>query len=240
VTVSELKAIVFDLDDTLFLERDYALSGFRAVAEWVGGNLGIPAEEAYSDLARLFDEGVLTGTFDAWLIARGRSLESVPAMVQVFRDHDPEIAPVPAASRILEGLRSRYALALVSDGYSSVQRKKLAALGLEDSFDTIVFSDDHGRAAWKPNPLPFQIALDALGVLGHDAVYVADNPVKDFLGARRAGMWSVRVRWPEGVYRDVDPETPDHACDVEIDGLEDLIRAIETIERRATRRRITT
>ena len=238
--MSELKAIVFDLDDTLFLERDYALSGFRAVAEWAVGNVGIPAEEAYSDLTRLFDEGVRTATFDTWLIARGRSLESIPAMVQVFRDHEPKITPAPAAIRILKGLRSRYALGLVTDGYSAVQHKKLAALGLGALFDSVVVSDDHGRAAWKPNPLPFQIALDALGVPGPAAVYVADNPVKDFLGARRAGMWSIRVRWAEGVYRDVEAETPDHACDVEIDGLEDLMPAIETIDHRATRRRVTT
>jgi putative hydrolase of the HAD superfamily len=230
VIVRGLKAIVFDLDDTLFLERDYALSGFRAVAKWAERHIGVSAEEAYSDLTALFEEGVRSGTFDAWLAANGRPLDTVPAMVQVFRDHDPIISPVPAAVELLKELRSEYLLGLVTDGYSSVQRKKLAALGLRFLFDAVVVSDDHGRAAWKPNPLPFQIALEELGVAGQATVYVADNPVKDFLGARKAGLWSIRVRAPEGVYQNVEPKTPDHDADVEIERLGDLMQAIESIE----------
>ena len=227
-----LNAIVFDLDDTLFLERDYALSGFRAVAEWSERNIGIPAEEAYAELVGLFEDGVRTGTFDAWLAARGRPLDLVPTMVGIFRDHEPTITPVPVAIELLKGLRSRYALGLVTDGYSSVQRRKLAALGLRFLFDSVVVSDDYGREAWKPNPRPLLLALEELGVAGSAAVYVADNPTKDFLGARKAGMWSVRVRVPEGVYRDVEPETPDHEPDAEIDRLDDLMPALEVIGER--------
>jgi putative hydrolase of the HAD superfamily len=230
VIVRGLNAIVFDLDDTLFLERDYALSGFRAVAEWVEGSLGIAAEEAYADLGRLFDQGTRTATFDSWLTARGRSLESVPAMVHVFREHEPKIRPLPAAERLLQLLRPNYALGLVTDGYSTVQRKKLAALGIEHHFDAVVISDELGRPAWKPSPVPFQVVLEAIGVESHAAVYIADNPIKDFLGARRAGMWSIRFRAPEGVYRELEPESPDHDCDVEIERLDDLRQGIETIE----------
>ncbi|MGH2750453.1 MAG: HAD family hydrolase [Actinomycetota bacterium] len=225
-----MRAIVFDLDDTLYLERDYALSGFKAVATWAESHLGLPIEVSYGDLAGLFEVGVRNKTFDAWLAARGQPMDTLPALVRVFREHDPLIEPLPAAKQLLRWLRSHYSLGLVTDGYSSVQKKKLTALDLEDCFDAVVFSDVEGRKAWKPSPRPFVVALEALGVSGREAVYVADNPAKDFLGARRAGMWSIRVRTPRGVYRDLEPESPDHDSDVEIDQLENLIDAIAAVD----------
>lgn len=225
-----LRAIVFDLDDTLYLERDYALSGFRAVAGWAEKHLGLSAEQSYKDLVCLFEDGVHTKTFDAWLAARGRSMDSIPALVHIFRDHHPMIEPLPAVKQLLQRLRSRYALGLLTDGYSNVQRRKLAALDLEDCFDAVVFSDLEGKLAWKPSPRPYGLVLEALRVNSHDAVYVADNPVKDFLGARRAGMWSIRVRSPRGVYRDLEPDSPDHDADVQIGRLEDLDGAIAAVD----------
>jgi len=228
--VPGLKAIVFDLDDTLYLERDYTLSGFRAVAGWADKHLAIPADEAYEDLVRLFEEGVRNNTFDVWLAGRGKPPSAIGPMVRVYRDHEPEIKPLPAVRQLLLSLRLRYALGLMSDGYLSVQRKKLAALDLENCFDVVVFSDELGRDAWKPSARPFGAALDGLGVTSNEAVYVADNPVKDFLGARRAGMWSIRVRAAEGIYRDLAPASPDFDPDIEIERLEDVVDAIEAIE----------
>ena len=58
-----------------------------------------------------------------------------------------------------------------------------------------------GRSAWKPDPKPFRIVLERLGCVSpSQAVYVADNPDKDFLGARRAGMDSIRVLRASGLH----------------------------------------
>ena len=58
VIVPKWRAIVFDLDDTLYPERDYVLSGFRAIARWAAEHLRIPAEDGYRELAELFAAGV--------------------------------------------------------------------------------------------------------------------------------------------------------------------------------------
>jgi FMN phosphatase YigB (HAD superfamily) len=58
---------------------------------------------------------------------------------------------------------------------------------------------------------------------------VADNPCKDFLGARQAGIWTVRVRRPDGLYSHLDPVSAQYAPDVEIeslDGLEAILQGI--------------
>lgn len=221
-----LRAIVFDLDDTLYPERAYVLSGFQAVATWAEEHLGIPATQAFAELHQLFDEGVRGDTFNRWLESHGLQPDNwVPQMVQIYREHHPHIEPYPEVPGLLQSLRLRYRLGLVTDGHPEVQKRKLAALGLASWFDTLVFSDEWGREAWKPNSRPFEIALERLGTSGPEAVYVADNPTKDFLGARQVSMWTVRVRRPDGLYSHLEPLSSEHAPDAEIETL-DLLEAI--------------
>lgn len=218
-----LQAIVFDLDDTLYPERAYMLGGFRAVAAWGEKHLDIPCHQGFSELCRLFGEGVRGDTFNRWLEAHGINPANWgPHMVQVYREHNPNIAPYPEVPELLQRLRLRYRLGLVSDSYAEVQKRKLAALGLNSCFDALVFSDEWGREAWKPDSRPFEIVLERLGVTGPEAVYVADNPNKDFLGARQVGMWTVRVRRPDGLYSHLEPPSAEHASDAELDTLDRL------------------
>ena len=218
-----LRAIVFDLDDTLYPERAYVLSGFEAVATWAEEYLGIPVAQGFAELRRLFDDGVRGDTFNRWLESHGVNPDDwLPQMVQVYREHDPHIEPYPEVPKLLQRLRPRYRLGLVTDGYAEVQKRKLTALGLTSCFDALVFSDESGREAWKPSSRSFEIVLERLGVPGPEVVYVADNPAKDFLGARQVGMWTVRVRRPDGLYSHLEPPSLEHAPNVEIETLCEL------------------
>jgi putative hydrolase of the HAD superfamily len=130
---------------------------------------------------------------------------------------------------LLEGLHRRYLLGLLSDGYLEVQRKKVEALALDRYLDAIVLSDEFGRDAWKPSPRPFLKVLEVLAVDAHAAVYVADNPAKDFAGARGVGMASVRLRSEDGVYGRLEPSAPRDAPDIEITDIGDVERALERL-----------
>jgi putative hydrolase of the HAD superfamily len=212
-----LEAVVFDLDDTLFAERQYVLSGFRAVAAWLDDRHGVSEGPAFSELRDLFESGVRLNTFDEWLT--GRSLGDAIAageMVEVYRNHVPAISPAPGIHELLERLGHRFRLGLVSDGYAWVQRTKFEALGLARHFEAVVFSDELGREHWKPSPRPFEVVTELLGVAAADSVYVADNPTKDFIGARSIGMATVRLRRPEGVYALAEPPSAAHAPDFEV------------------------
>jgi putative hydrolase of the HAD superfamily len=218
--MSGWRAVVFDLDDTLFPERDYVLSGFRAVAAWAELHLGIDARTGYTELEALFAQGIRDTTFNRWLALHGLPADGlIPGLVQVYREHEPRLVPFPEARPVLERLRTTYRLGLLADGYLAVQQRKLRALGLASYFDGIVFSDELGRDAWKPSERPFQIVLARLAVSGPEALYVADNPLKDFVGARRCGMATVWVHRPDGEYSHLQPATPDHAPDYTIASL---------------------
>jgi putative hydrolase of the HAD superfamily len=227
------KAVVFDLDDTLYPERDYVLSGFRAVAEWSEARLSIPASEGFVELRALLDRGVRGDTFNQWLSARQKLDKSlIEQLVGVYRDHNPEIRPFPGVPELLSSLKKSSSLGLLSDGYLGVQQRKLQALNLRHFFDAVVFSDEWGRAAWKPNTLPFEKTLEKLGNIGPaSAVYIADNPLKDFLGARKAGLATVQVKHPGGLYAGADPPTIDHRPDIVINSLDLIPVALDKLIR---------
>ncbi len=77
------------------------------------------------------------------------------------------------------------------------------------------------------------VADRTLGIDGSEAVYVADNPEKDFFGARKVAMGTVRVRHRDGLYRHLEPPSDEHAPDAEIEVLDDLEGTLSELERGA-------
>ena len=141
-------------------------------------------------------------TFQLWLEELGApdTYGLVTRLVDIYRNHDPLLVPFPEVLGILRELSSRYRLGLLSDGYLGVQQRKLAALSLAGYFHGIVFSDSWGRENWKPSQRPFKEIANLLSLEPSRIVYVADNPLKDFLGARESGMFTVRLRRQDSEY----------------------------------------
>jgi putative hydrolase of the HAD superfamily len=222
--LSNWDAVLFDLDDTLYLERDYVASGLRAVSAWASGCLGVSEEEACRELSKLYWGDCHSRTFDCWLARRGIEPGWAGPMVEVYREHTPQIHPLPGVRELLARLEQRCPLGLVSDGWAAVQRRKLAALRLGYHFRAVVFSDELGHDRWKPSTAPFEAALARLRVDARRTVYIGDNPAKDFRGARQCGILSVRIRHPGGVHRTAEPATAEDAPDREIAALEELER----------------
>ncbi len=52
--MADMKSIIFDLDDTLYPEEQYVLSGFKAVAVWAEAELSIPCALGYQQMENLF------------------------------------------------------------------------------------------------------------------------------------------------------------------------------------------
>ncbi len=102
----------------------------------------------------------------------------------------------PHVRDVLDVLRDRFKLAVVTDGQSSYARGELHKAGLADYFDPIVVSADHGFR--KPDRRLFQIALDGLGVAAENAMYVGNDMHRDIFGAREMGMTTVMFNSDQG------------------------------------------
>jgi putative hydrolase of the HAD superfamily len=102
----------------------------------------------------------------------------------------------PHVREVLDVLRERYPLALVTDAQSAYARGELHKVGLLDYFDPIVISGDYGYR--KPDRRLFQLALDEMGVAAENAVYVGNDTHRDIFGAREAGMTTVLFESDQG------------------------------------------
>ena len=112
----------------------------------------------------------------------------------------------PHVREVLDALRERYPLAIVTDAQSTYARGELHKVGLLDYFDPIVVSGDHGYR--KPDRQLFQLALDAIGVAAEHALYVGNDLHRDIFGAREVGMTTVKFESDQGadVHLDCVPD----------------------------------
>jgi putative hydrolase of the HAD superfamily len=108
----------------------------------------------------------------------------------------------PHVREVLDVLRERYPLAVVTDAQSAYARGELHKVGLLDYFDPIVVSGDHGYR--KPDRRLFQHALDRLGVVAEHTLYVGNDMYHDIFGAREAGMRTVLVESDQGADAHLD------------------------------------
>jgi putative hydrolase of the HAD superfamily len=214
--------VVFDLDDTLYLERDFVRSGFAAVGAWLAKHHAVDDFQARA--WELFLGGRRGDVFDRALASAG--LEPRPALirrlVEVYRAHLPTIRLEPPAPGLLAALRGRCRLALLTDGYHDTQRRKIAALGLADWCDPVVCTDQWGRAHWKPSPRGFRHIQQAFEAAPARCIYVADNPAKDFRAPKALGWRTLRVRHPLGEHARADAASPLDQADRTVSGLAEV------------------
>ncbi len=204
---------MFDLDDTLYLERDYVRSGFRAVATYAAEGTDVLANDASSFLWDAFLAGVRGSSFND-LLTRYPEItgRSVSDLVRVYREHRPTIEYLPGAEALLaelQGLGVR--LAVISDGPLVSQSAKAEALGVARYAEPVVLTDAWGAAYWKPHVRAFETVAEAFGLPPERLVYIGDNPKKDFHAPAALGWQSVRLRLPgqvrESLPHDAVPPT---------------------------------
>ena len=226
--MGRIRAVVFDLDDTLYPERAYAFSGFAAVAAAFEDRLG-DRSESVAAMQRLLDTEHRPRVFNALLAQRGlrEELHLVNRMIQVFREHRPSISLHADADAALTRLTGRHKLGMITDGPAASQWAKIDALGVRDRFDEIIVTADLGPEYAKPNRAAFELIAQRLGVEAACCAYVADNPAKDFIAPNALGWRAVGVRRPDGIYRDTpvaDGGSPSRVID-SLDALPALLSA---------------
>lgn len=218
------QSVVFDLDDTLYPEKEYVFSGFRAVAAWIENQFGIPTELGFVELCHLFEQGVRGNTFNQWLNKHQLMSERlIGQLISIYREHSPQIRPYFDAVGALQKIGKSSKLGIISDGPLLMQQRKVDALGIKHFFDCIVFSDVWGRENWKPSKRPYVEALLQLQSQPELTVYVGDNPLKDFYGARACGWHSVWLKHENGEYTHLAPPAPSYMPHVIVDSFQELV-----------------
>ncbi len=243
--LSHIKAIYFDLDDTLcsyWEASKFAL--FRAFE--LHGPQGFPAQEMIKHWAsafRSFGPSLKqTGWYPVYLKSGEptRTEQMRLALLEigiVDQDRAQRLSAAYADERdkalrlfeetksVLEKLHGRYPLGLVTNGPADVQRQEIETLELTHYFDNIFIEGEMGEG--KPNPTVFARASEAVNTGPEHLLFVGNSYVHDVKPALDAGWHAVWVRRPTDVPPSATgPETAPHgspAPDAVICDLSDLL-----------------
>lgn len=216
---------VFDLDDTLYPESSFVRSGFRSVSRKINTLYGI--DGFYEIANNLYEEGIRGKIFNLALLELGleEDQDLIQQLVKVYRTHEPSLQLHEDAQWLIDNLYGK-PCGIITDGYLEVQQRKVRALNLEKCFNTIIYSDSFGKQNWKPSPVPYQEMMRLNALPGKSCIYVADNPTKDFVTAKRLGWLTIQIMRPDGEYANVSVDKPFQA-DILIDSLYEVPNLLE-------------
>ncbi len=189
-----IKGVIFDLDDTLYSEKQYVRSGYQKIGEYLG------REDATEKLWRYFESG--KPAIDAYLAEIGREDQKAECL-RIYRDHIPKITLYPGVAEMMEKFRAQgVRIGIITDGRPEGQRNKLKTLGLYELADDILITDELGGVQFrKPCDIAFRIMQNRWCLPYEQILYVGDNPAKDFQACRQLGMRWRHFRNEDGLYK---------------------------------------
>jgi putative hydrolase of the HAD superfamily len=206
-----IRAVLLDLDDTLFDHRHgarQALESVRGAHECFASIAPADLERRHSEILEALHLQVLAGTLrldDARRerfrrLFEGAGVVAAPALVEAaaaaYRDtYQTSWREVRGATALLQALRGRARVGIVSNNLTREQHEKLRFCGFDAHLDAVVISEEAGVS--KPDPAIFRIALERIGAAADETVMIGDAWRTDIAGARAAG---IRAIWfnPQG------------------------------------------
>jgi putative hydrolase of the HAD superfamily len=235
---TDLKAILFDVDDTLFDRNGAQLMALDVIArEFQNLFVGIGRQELvdaflesdrltilefYGDIPTI--KNVRVRRAQVFLDLLGLDRAHANALAELYVEAYPRMnAPVDGAVALVETLAPRFQLGIVSNSLPDVQYQKLETLGIRRFFDCIVLSEEFGIR--KPDPAIFWHATELLGREPGECLYVGDSYTADVVGAKGAGL---QVFWfnPNGLH----PPKDSVECDFEVRALAQVCEILDEVE----------
>lgn len=219
-----IKAVVFDLDDTLYNEKDFVEGGFYKVCEYLSHKYKVNEKVLFNETKNILYKSGRGKIFNL-LCEKFSFSEDINKLVKIYREAMPDLKLYKDSEEIITYLYGKYKLGVITDGKASVQWNKIKCLGLEKRFDKIIVTDDLGREYWKPNEYSYRKIIEEFNCRPSEAMYIGDNPTKDFIGAKKVGFLTVRIIRKNGDNMKLKADTG-YEADFSITNLNEIINIL--------------
>ncbi len=218
MAIDNVRAVIFDLDDTITDFMSAADAAFVAAFSDIAEEHGVDVDDLHARYMELFEEfytlhleGVVTlEEFRAYRFSRAFELVGLPVdedfldLTVDFMDYyTHELETFPGACEVLRELDKRYPLGLITNGPVGPQWEKIDKFRLSEIFEVILVSGQLGIS--KPDPRIFDVALEGLRVAPEDAIMVGNSLEHDHQGAINAG---IRFVWANHLGRELPEGWP--------------------------------
>ncbi len=191
IEIKNITAVVFDLDGTL-LNRQLSLKNFiiGQYQRFFNDFQPVSLPDYSRHFITLDNDGYVSKDIVYQQLLQKFEITTVTwrqLLDDYFVSFPNHCLAYPGTADMLKALRKQgYLIGLISNGLSDFQRTTLDALGIADSFDFILISEDIGIK--KPDPFIFNYFLEECALDAHATVYIGDHPVNDVFGAQQVGM----------------------------------------------------
>ena len=204
--MADLKAILFDIDDTLFPTSEFALAARKAAVQAMcSAGLDLPEDVVLAELLEVIAEfsSNYSQHYNKLLhrLDPERRHHQNPALViaaGVAAYHDTKFRTLAPFDDVVPFLRyakdAGLRLGVVSHGWTAKQAEKLVRLGLVPYFEPSSIFISEAIGINKPNPKLYQRALARMELEPAEVMYVGDSPAHDVAPSNEIGMVSVWAR----------------------------------------------
>ena len=197
---TNIKAVVFDLDNTLvdFMRMKEA-SVEAGVEAMIDAGLKMSKDEAIQKIFKIYDRVGIEDQriFDRFLEEELGYVEPkilAAGIVAYRKAKEANLVLYPHVRyTLMELLKRGLRLAVVSDAPRLQAWTRLVQVGLHHFFEVVVTYDD--TQSRKPDPKPFLVTLEKLNVEPKEAIMVGDWAERDITGAIKIGMIAVFARY---------------------------------------------
>ncbi len=195
-----IKGVVFDLDNTLldFMKmKEFAVKA--AIKGMIEAGLKVNEDKSYIEINSIYEEFGWENqkVFDVFLeksIGHVDNKFLAAGIVAYRRAREANLMAYPNVNKTLLALsKSGIKLGVVSDAPSREAWMRIYYLNLYHYFDVVITFDDSGER--KPSPIPFQLALDGMGLQPEETIMIGDWPERDVVGAQQIGMKTAFARY---------------------------------------------
>lgn len=221
-----IKAIIFDLDNTLVDFMLLKRAAIEAAAyAMIDAGLHLSAEEIKIRIDRIYKaEGIeYQQVFDHLLNEELGHVDYkiMSAGIVAYRKaREAALKPYPGVlPTLIELIKKGLKLAVVSDAPSKEAWLRLSYINFQHFFDVVITYDETRER--KPSPVPFNMALEQLGLKAEECLMIGDWAERDMVGAKAVGMKTVFARYGDTF----DTEHPD--SDYDISSITELIGIVE-------------
>jgi putative hydrolase of the HAD superfamily len=187
-----IKLIIFDLDDTLYYEKEYVLHAFKDVAKYLGNKYNKSTEVLHDRMKKNLEEYGRGKIFNI-ICEENNFNEDITKLIDIYRNCKPKLNLYNDSIEILKWLKRRCKMGIITDGCAMVQWNKIKGLDIESLVDRIIVTDDMGMEFWKPDKRSYLDMIEYFNVAKNECIYIGDNPNKDFIGAKELEIKTIRI-----------------------------------------------
>ena len=197
---------VFDLDDTLYNEKEFVLNGFFKVAKYLKKKFKI--SNSYNEIKKIHFSRGRKEIFNKILKKNNIfTLKTLNKCISIYRSNNIKLSLKPEIKKFLKkNIKKNY---IVTDGMGHVQKLKIKKLNLKKYFNRIFYTGYYGKKARKPSLYCFKKIKKIENCRWSDIIYVGDNPHKDFKNLNKKNVLTIRIK--KGLYRNVVVKKKDDA-----------------------------